>query len=205
MGDIFGGGTNQPSGWSQPATWNYSTGGASPVGAATYNAPSWTSGLGNTIGKLAIPAAMMASGYFQGNRAQRNMQQTAQQNQQTWQQNAFPRPEAIAAQSAENRGQAAQDRFGATKAYFNDLAARGWNSGSGIGAAGVSNINKGYLQSLGQNATAMTKLKNTPMFGMPSQAYQSPVSGGTEQALQGLDYALGQLQAQQLLRQLMGG
>lgn len=153
----------------------------------------------------ALPAAtMMGSGYIQGQQAKKTAQQAASQNQQTWQQNAYPNAAAVNAQATENRGELGQARSSATKDYFNQLAGRGWGSGSGVGAAGVSTINKGYLQSLGQNATAMTKLKNTPMFGMPSQAYVSPVSGGTEQALQGLDYALGQLQAQNLLRQLMG-
>ena len=207
----MGGGWEAPSFGGEMSGWDAAAQTGQYVPQTTISAPTssiW-SGLGNSLGqiggKLLIPAAMMASGYFQGNQAQKNVQQAAQQNQQTWQQNAFPRPEAVNAQATENRGELGQARSAATKDYFNQLASRGWGSGSGVGAAGVSNINKGYLQALWQNATAMTKLKNTPMFGMPSQAYVSPVSGGTEQALQGLDYALGQLQAQQLLRQLMGG
>ena len=206
MGGLFGStAPNYNSDYSVGPGW----GGTTPQ--ATYTAPQMSapstvnwSGLGNVASQALPIAAMMGSGYLQGQQAKKTAQQTAQQNQQTWQQNAYPNAAAVNAQATENRGELGQARSAATKDYFNQLASRGWGSGSGVGAAGLSTINKGYLQSLGQNATAMTKLKNTPMFGMPSQAYVSPVSGGTEQALQGLDYALGQLQAQQLLRQLMG-
>jgi len=200
MGDIFGGGTTAPA--QTNGDW-FGYGGPSPA-APQVAAPSWTSGLGNSLGKLggqALPfGLLMASNYIQGNQAKKNMQQTSQANQQTWQQNAFPNSALVNAQSTQNRGEIGQARLGAYQNLASNLASRGWGSGSGLMAQGGRGIESGYLQSLGKNATEMTKLKNTPMFGMPSAAYQTPVSGGTEQALGGLDTALGYYMIQNMLK-----
>ena len=188
------------------------TGYSAPAPAPAGGGGFW-SGLGSAtkaIAPLAPFGALMASNYIQGKQAEKSAQnvaqqnqqiaqQTAQQNQQVWQQNAYPRPAAVQAAASENRGQLGQARLGAYQNLASNLASRGWGSGSGLGVQGASNIERGYLQALGKQATDMTKFANTPMFGMPSQAYSSPVSGGTEQALSGMDSALGYYMMSQML------
>jgi hypothetical protein len=71
-------------------------------------------------------------------------------------------------------------------------------------AGGAQGIEKGYLQALGKQSTDMTKFANTPMFGMPSSAYPTPVSGGVEAGLGGLDTALGYYMMLQAAKGLKG-
>ena len=153
------------------------------------------SGLGQQAGGLAgqaLPMAMLiASNYMQGNQAQKTAQQAQQGSLNTWQQNAYPKPEVVNAAATKNRGQLGQARLGAYQNLASNMAARGFGSGSGIMAGGAQGIEKGYLQGLGKQATDMTKFANTPMFGMPQSAYPTPVAGGPQQALGGLDTALG--------------
>lgn len=196
---------NVGSGWSQSGYGGYegamTTPQAPPSGGGTF----W-SGLGQNVGsglgKAIVPmAALVASNYLQGRQAQKTAQSTAGQNQQIWQQNAYPQPAAVKAAATENRGELGQARLSAYQNMASNLASRGWGSGSGLGRSGAANIERGYLQALGKQATDMTKFANTPMFGMPSQAYVSPVSGGTEQALGGLDTALGYY----MMSRMLGG
>lgn len=162
------------------------------------------SGLGQQAGGLAgqaLPMAMlMASNYMQGNQAQKTAQQAQQGSLNTWQQNAYPQPAAVNAAATENRGALGQARLGAYQNLASNMAARGFGSGSGIMAGGGQGIEKGYLQALGKQQTDMTKLANTPMFGMPQSAYPTPVSGGVEQGLGSMDTALGYYMMLQALK-----
>ena len=109
MGELFGGSTapTQTNG-----DW-FGYGGPSTAAQA----PSWTSGLTSSLGKLggqALPfGLLMASNYIQGNQAKKNAQQTAQANLGTWQQNAYPNAAAVNAQSTQNRGELGLARIGA--------------------------------------------------------------------------------------------
>lgn len=223
-------GVNQPSsgnigsGWSQGGNYGGYEGAMTRASAPTFTptpAPS-AGGLsfGNLggMGKTLLPlGALVASNYVQGRQAQKTAQNAANQNQQIaqnaasqnqqiWQQNAYPRQAAVQAAAKENRGELGQARMSAYQNMASNLAARGWGSGSGLGRAGAANIEKGYLQALGKQATDMTKFANTPMFGMPSNAYVNPqyvtpVSGGTESALSGMDTALGYY----MMSRMLGG
>jgi hypothetical protein len=101
-------------------------------------------------------------------------QQAQKQAQQQWQNMAYPSSAALNAQAAENRGQLGQARLGAYQNLASQLGARGFGSGSGLGTQGAANIEQGYLQSLGQMGTELTKYAATPMFGPPSSAYPNP-------------------------------
>jgi len=185
-------------GYSQPATWNFKTEGATPSGPAVYNTPSsgikWGS-VGSLAGKALPFAMLMASNYIQGQQAQKTARQTAQANQQTWQQNAYPQQAYLDAQAAQNRGELAQARLGSYQNLASNLATRGWGPGSGLMRGGAQTIESNYLKGLGKQASDITKLGATPMFGMPSQAYQQPVAGGTQSALDSMDAALGRMAA----------
>jgi len=221
--DYIGGswlGGNQPSSGNIGSGWSEGGNYGGAVAPAPMPAPAPSAG-GFSFGNLAktiLPlGALVASNYVQGRQAQKTArnaanqnqqiaQNAASQNQQIWQQNSYPQPAAVQAAAKENRGELGQARMSAYQNMASNLAQRGWGSGSGIGRAGAANIEKGYLQTLGKQATDMTKFANTPMFGMPSNAYVNPqyvtpVSGGTESALSGMDTALGYY----MMSRMLGG
>jgi hypothetical protein len=105
-------------------------------------------------------------------------QQVAAQDQGIWNQTAYPNAAAVNASALANRGELGQARLGASQNFFNNLAARGFMSGSGLGAKGQADIERGYAQSYGKMLTDLTKFKNTPITPLPSQGYvtQSPYS-----------------------------
>ncbi len=121
-----------------------------------------------------------------------------------------PNEAAIAASATENRGALGQARAGAYKNLASELASKGFGSGSGLGVQGASNIESGYLQSLGKQQTELTKYANTPFFGPPSAVYPtgqnySPTTGAASAGLgvgsSMLDKALGYT----MMKNLYGG
>jgi len=106
----------------------------------------------------------------------------AESAQQAWARMSKPSSEAVSAAATENRGALAQGRLGAYSNLMSNLAARGFGSGSGLMARGAGNIERGYLQGLGESTQKLTQWANTPMFGPPSAAYAKSVPGGLESA-----------------------
>ena len=105
----------------------------------------------------------------------------SQRQRAAWEQMSKPDPAALAAAGTQNRGQLAQARLGSYKNLASNLAARGFGSGSGLATQGAQNIERGYLQNLGQQATELTKFGLTPQFDPPGGAFgptgQTSVTG----------------------------
>lgn len=149
---------------------------------------------------MAIPAALslassVAGGYFADKRAD--------EAEDKWRDTAYPNKAAVNAQATQNRGQLGQARLGATQNLFSNLASRGFASGSGLGAAGMSGINRGYLQGLGNMMTELTKFKNTPMWGPPSAMY--PQTGPWESGFNTLSSMMNQGMGFMMMKNMMGG
>ena len=145
------------------------------------NALSWlgtaATDVGDWYGKNQswVSPALSFAGSMYAQRQQQDAAEKAQrQNMALWQQTAFPRPEAMAAAATENRGQLGQARLGSYQNLANQLAARGFGSGSGLMARGGADIERGYGQAYGNMLTGLTKFANTPTSGLPGQAYNQP-------------------------------
>lgn len=135
--------------------------------------------------------------------------QTAEANRKAWEDMSKPNEAAVEASATQNRGALAQSRLGAYQSLANQMASRGFGSGSGIMAKGAGDIESSYLKALGNQQTELTKFANTPMFGAPSSAYQSnvfqqPVSGAVSSGLSGLDTAMGYYMMNNLLKNNTG-
>ncbi len=130
-----------------------------------------------------MSAASIGASALQAKSAQKAQKKATEQSQQFWQQNAFPAPAAVNAAATENRGALGQARLGSYQNLASNLASRGFGSGSGLMAERAGEIESGYLQALGKQGTQMTQFANTPMFGPPSSAYSTPVSGGVSAGL----------------------
>lgn len=148
---------------------------------ATTGAATSLAGAGAAFSPWVIPAALAGAstigGMVQGNQAKVAANASAREARQTWQANAFPNDATVNAQATQNRGSLAQARLGATQNLTSGLATRGFGPGSGAMAGGLGNINKGYLEGLGNMNTELTKFKNTPMFPFPQQGYNTPTLG----------------------------
>ncbi len=145
-------------------------------------------------------------------KAQKESQAIAMQNQQLWQQTAFPRPEAVSAAATENRGQLGQARLGSYQNLANQLAARGFGSGSGLMARGGADIERGYGQAYGNMLTGLTKFANTPTSALPSQGYyqqgqqpqQTAMGAGTNWMTGYLDQSRGYNDIIKLIQKMYG-
>ena len=120
------------------------------------------------------PALSLAGTMYAQNQQAEAAKKAQRQNLALWQQTAFPRPEAISAAATENRGQLGQARLGSYQNLANQLAARGFGSGSGLGYRGAADIERGYGQAYGDMLTGLTKFANTPTSGLPAMAYNQP-------------------------------
>ena len=114
---------------------------------------------------------------LKGSMDRRAAEKSQKKTMAQWQANAYPNKAALDATAAENRGQLGQARSGAYRNLASQMAARGFGSGSGLMAEKAGDIERGYLGAMGKQASDLTKLANTPMFGPPSGAYSSPMSG----------------------------
>ncbi len=149
---------------------------------ATTGTAATLGGAGAALSPWVVPAALGAGGLVgnmvQGNQAKVAANTAAREARSQWKANAFPSDAAVNAQATQNRGQFAQARLGAIQNVASNRAARGFGSGSGEMAGAMGDINKGYLESLGNMNTELIKFKNTPMFGFPQQGYGTPNLGG---------------------------
>jgi len=122
-----------------------------------------------------LSPALSFAGTMYGQRQQQQAAEKAQkQNMALWQQTAFPNQAAMSAAATENRGQLGQARLGSYQNLANQLAARGFGSGSGLMARGGADIERGYGQAYGNMLTGLTKFANTPTSGLPAMAYNQP-------------------------------
>ena len=120
----------------------------------------------------------------------------SQRQRAAWEQMSKPDPAALQAMATQSRGQLGQARLGSYQNLAANLAARGFGSGSGLAAQGAQDIERGYLQSLGQSATELTKFGLTPQFAPPGGAFGPTGQVSTAGAIAGkgenlMDTALG--------------
>ena len=95
----------------------------------------------------------------------------ARQQRARWAEMSKPDPGALEAAATQSRGQLAQARLGSYQNLASNLAARGFGAGSGLAAGGAQDIERGYLQSLGQMGTELTKFGLTSQFAPPGGAF----------------------------------
>lgn len=163
------------------------------------NAASQAAGTGtnylSSLAPYALPAASIGLSYMQGNQAEKRANEynqqllnASKQNQQTWQQNAYPQAGAVNAMNTQLRSGLGQARLQSTQNMTNQLAARGIGAGSGYMAQRQGDIESAYLKGLGSGLTDIQKFANTAQFGMPGAAYYSPQGAQTS----GLESATGQ-------------
>jgi hypothetical protein len=168
---------------------------------------------GASFAPWVIPAAVAAGstglGLIKGNQEKVAANASAREARAQWQANAFPSDATVNAQATQNRGQLGQARLGATQNVGSQLAARGFGPGSGAMAGSLGQINKGYLESLGDMNTELTKFKNTPMFGFPQQGYGTASGGGLSAGLGGatdmMDTAAGLMFAKSIFPNMFSG
>lgn len=169
---------------------------------------SWLQQAGTDVGNFGLnnwqtilPMAASAGLSMYSNQQQNEaMKKAAQQNQALWQSTAFPNQAAVDASAIQNRGALGQARLGSYQNLANQLAARGFGSGSGLGVKGASNIESGYLQGMGKMLTDLTKFQNTPSSGLPQGAYYQPGTTAGGAGANTLGSALGFMQAMQWLQ-----
>ena len=89
----------------------------------------------------------------------------AKYNLAQWYKTAFPQPGAIKSTKKAFRNQLAQGKTGAYGNMFNQMATRGFGSGSGLTQLGAQGIERDYLRNLGQGILNINKWGKTPMWG----------------------------------------
>ena len=109
----------------------------------------------------------------------------AREQRAAWQAMSKPDPGALEAAATQNRGQLAQARLGSYQNLASNLAARGFGSGSGLAVGEAQNIERGYLQRIGQSATELTKFGLTPQFAPPGGAFGATGQIGAGGAMAG--------------------
>jgi len=125
-------------------------------------------------------AASIGTSMYGAKQQKKAMQGAQLQNEGLYNKYSLPSATAVGAQAKENRGQLAQARLGSYNNLIGNLAGRGFGSGSGLGIEGASNIESGYLQSLGKMTTDLLKFRNTRQFAPHGNMFATPVTGGTE-------------------------
>ena len=130
---------------------------------------------------LIVSVASTTTSAVKSSQAKTTAKHESQRQRAAWEQMSKPDPAALAAAGTQNRGQLAQARLGSYQNLASNLAARGFGSGSGLATQGAQNIERGYLQNLGQQATELTKFGLTPQFAPPGGAFgptgQTSVTG----------------------------
>lgn len=198
MSDFFG---SIWSGGIEPAlSW---TGGA--LGDA-YNFYQGNQGWMNPLLQVGASALLPALTAGSQNKQTQNI---AQQNQQLWQQTAYPNKAAVEASALANRGELGQARLGAGQNFFNQLAARGFMSGSGLGVKGQADIERAYAQAYGKMLTDKMKFANTPTTPLPSQAYYpqtvAPLAAAGKGTTDYMSMAMGYQNMMKMIQGLQGG
>lgn len=131
----------------------------------------------------ALGAASIGTQMMQAKSAKKSAEEARRASEAMWQRSAYPSTTAVEATGTQQRGQLGQARLQAYQNLASNLAARGFGPGSGLMAERAGDIERGYLQSLGEMATELTKFKHTPMFGLPSAAYPQVTTGAAEAGL----------------------
>ncbi len=211
ISNLFSGGAQ---GASNAAAWG--------TGYGTELAPAFTKAASPSIfgnlSSFALPAASLGMSYYQGKQGEKranefnqNLLNAANQNQKTWQQNAYPQAGAVNAMNTQLRGNLGQARLQSTQNMSNQLAARGIGAGSGYMAQRQGDIESAYLKGLGSGLTDIQKFANTAQFAPPSSSYYTPTAsaaGGTEtmagQASSLFDTYYGYQQMQKLIQDIIG-
>lgn len=190
------------------------------LGTAAGDVGDWILGAGKDVGQfytgnqgwinpLLQTGISAALPYLTQGSQNKGVQQTAQQNQQLWQQTAYPNKAAVEASAIQNRGELGQARLGAGQNFFNNLAARGFMSGSGLGAKGQADIERAYAQTYGKMLTDQMKFANTPQQPFPQQAYypqtQTPAAAAGKGATDYMSMAMGYQNMMNMVKQLSGG
>ena len=133
--------------------------------------------MGGALVPLVAVAASVGGSMLKGSMDRRAAEKSQKKAMQQWQSTAYPNKASVDAAAVQNRGQLGQARLGSYQNLASNMAARGFGSGSGLIAEGAGGIEKGWLQALGRSGTELNKFANTPMWGPPSGAYSSPMSG----------------------------
>lgn len=132
------------------------------------------SSIGNAIdsnGLLkAVAPGLVAGGLGYLNTQNQNdlINENNQQNLDIWKNSAYM-PKTVA-NTLRSNAYATSAELGktATNNFFNDAATRGMRPDSGALSQGLSNIERGRLQSLASDLQSITKAENTPMFAPPN-------------------------------------
>jgi len=133
--------------------------------------------MGGALVPLVAVAASVGGSMLKGSMDRRAAEKSQKKAMQQWQATAYPNKAALEASAVQNRGQLGQARLGSYQNLASNMAARGFGSGSGLMAGEAGNIERGYLGAMGKQASDLTRFANTPMWGPPSGAYSSPMSG----------------------------
>ena len=153
---------------------------------------------------LIMSAATVGTAMYSAKKQEKGMETARMQNEALYNKYSLPSAPVVQAQATENRGALGQQRLGAYQNLVSNLAARGFGSGSGIGIQGASEIESGYLKSMGEAATNLTKFANTRQFGPTQGMFATPVSGAAETGMAKagnlLDMAMGYNMMSKILR-----
>jgi len=160
-------------------------------------------------------AASMGMQAYQAREAQKaqqemwnQQQQAAQQNMKQWQKMAYPSGAAVKSAGQSLKGQLGQARIGAYQNLSDQMAARGFGPGSGLMARGAGQIESGYMKSLADALTDLTKYATTAQFpptgsayySGPTQTTQTPIGAIMGAGSNYLDTAYGFMLMNQLLK-----
>ena len=157
------------------------------------------------IAPMALGAGSMGLSAYSADQQLKAYQDAQRQNLALYSQLSLPSGAAVGAAGEQNRGQLGQARLSAYQNLATNLAARGFGAGSGLGVKAAGDIESGYLKSLGEMATELTKFANTRQFGPSGDVYSTPVSGGMETALGKGSGLLDQAMGFYLMRNILQG
>jgi len=130
------------------------------------------------MGELAwiVPLISTAASLYSSQSMARKTEHAQKNAMKQYDQLSLPNESAVNAQATQNRGELAQARLGAYQ-NMGSIATWGFGPGSGLMEGGAREIESGYLKSLGDMATDLTKFSNTRQFAPPGQAYASATPG----------------------------
>ncbi len=155
---------------------------------------------------LAMAAFSTGTAMYSARKQEKATHEARAANEALYNKYSLPNAQAVNAQATINRGELGQARLGSYQNLTSNLASRGFGSGSGLGYKGASEIESGYLKSLGEMATNLTKFANTRQFSPNEGMYAQPISGametGVAKAGNIMDQALGYMMMQKVLKSI---
>ncbi len=171
-GQGFGG--YNPAGGASLDVNNY----ASPASAGGFNWSGLGSGIANS--KYTMPVAMLGvnalSQIYGANSAKSNAANTYAQQLAGWQQNAFPNQASVNAATSSATAGINQQSMLARQRLFEQMAARGMGSSSGVMAGAAAEEERARRKRLAELAANMIQFQNTPRYAPPT--YQGTTSAG---------------------------